>query len=342
MTALNTSTAKETFVQKSPTILALFADADDEYVWERELAEISNLIRLRGSESLSRALPALKSRGLEPGLALISTRVYPLGAANPLFLLRRLFPAIQAILLSEADAPLPSLHPLMTDAIRHLVIEPAGEMSGSPAGNPLKLAVFNLLNDRSWQMNDYLRPGTTVREFAVTSSDQKETLIGDLMAMIGGEGPELELLRQKGALLADEMLENAIYGAPRGEDGNKMFNKGERRHLLPAEEIGFRAGFDGVTLALEVTDSWGSLPSDTVMEHLTCNQDGEGPAGETGGRGLFIIWRFLDQMHVTIAPGRQTVVGGQVRLQSDLDPSAPKGFHIITRRQERAAMNNAQ
>lgn len=327
-------------MQKSTTVLAVFADAADENVWEQELTQIPNLIRLQGGENLSRTLATLQRLGLEPGLVLISTRVYPLGSHNPLPALRRLFPTIKLILFSAADAPLPSLHPFMTDGIRHLVIEPAEGGNGSLAGSPLKLAVFNLLSDRQWQMTDYLRLGTPVREFAIHSSDQKETLIGDLMAMIEGDAPELDLLRQKGALLADEMLENAIYGAPRGEDGDKMFRKGERRRLLPAEQISFRAGFDGTTLALEVTDSWGSLPPDAVIEHLACNQDGTGPVEEAGGRGLFIIWRFLDQLHVSIAPGRQTVVGGHVRLQSDCDPAAPKGFHIITRQQECAATHN--
>ena len=332
---------KETLVRNSTTVLAVFADAADEKVWEQELADIPNIIRLRGGDSLSHTLSTLRRLGLEPGLVLISTRVYPHGDHNPLPVLRRHFPGIKLILFSAADAPPLSLSPLKHNAIKHLVIEPSGERTGSAAGSPLMLAVFNLLTDRQWQMADYLRPGTPVREFDIHSSDQKEALIDALTEMIEGDGPELELLRQKGALLADELLENAIYGAPRREGGAKMFHKGEQRRLLPAEHIGFRAGFDGTTLAMEVSDSWGSLPPDAVIEHLACNQDGSGPAEEAGGRGLFIIWRFLDQLHVTIAPGRQTVVGGHVRLHADDDPSALKGFHIITRQPECAAPHNA-
>jgi anti-sigma regulatory factor (Ser/Thr protein kinase) len=51
-------------------------------------------------------------------------------------------------------------------------------------------------------------------------------------------------------------------------------------------------------------------------------------AYDEGGRGLFIIWRFLDQFHVSIKPGKETVIGGHVRVTSPLDLDEPKGFHI--------------
>jgi hypothetical protein len=317
-------------MQMKPVVLALVADAADEEAWLQVLAAIPDLLLLHCDENLSRSLDTLQGCGLTAGLALISTRAYRLENDNPLAVLRHLFSAVQVVLFSAADTPLPSLRLLINDAIHHLVIESAAGNDGTPAASPLKLAAHNLLTDRPWQMSDYLLSGTTAREFAIHSSDQKEPVIASLMEMIGGDSPELELLRQKGALLADEMLENAMYAAPIGNGGGRLFRKGERRRLLPAEQITFRAGFDGMNLALEVIDNWGSLPSASVIEYLARHQDGNGAGDEKGGRGLFIIWRFLDQLHVTIAPGRQTVVGGHIRLNSTCDPLAPKGFHILT------------
>ena len=49
---------------------------------------------------------------------------------------------------------------------------------------------------------------------------------------------------------------------------------------------------------------------------------------DMGGRGLFLIWRFFDHFHVSIYPGIKTVVGGDLQLSRQLDPEAPRGFHI--------------
>jgi anti-sigma regulatory factor (Ser/Thr protein kinase) len=58
--------------------------------------------------------------------------------------------------------------------------------------------------------------------------------------------------------------------------------------------------------------------------------DSLGPHEEIGGRGLFIIWRFLDSLHIRINPGKQTVIGGHIRLASAGKFSETKGFHIST------------
>jgi hypothetical protein len=73
-----------------------------------------------------------------------------------------------------------------------------------------------------------------------------------------------------------------------------------------------------------------------VLEHLARNQEGDSITDDAGGRGLFIIWRFLDHFHMNVQPGLETVVGGHLQLSSGLDLEAPRGFHI-TRTQGEAA-----
>jgi hypothetical protein len=192
------------------------------------------------------------------------------------------------------------------------------------------LSVRRLKNGIPLSMSDYIRPGTSVHEFRVSSSEQKEELIAELEKTIGGCSQESEMLRMKGALLADEMLENAFYAAPRGEHSEPLYRKGEKRDLSDGENVVFRYGFDGETLALEVADGWGTLSSEDLFRHLTQNCDSLGVHEEIGGRGLFIIWRFLDTLLIRIEPGKQTVIGGHVRLSaSDFLPEI-KGFHITT------------
>ena len=121
-----------------------------------------------------------------------------------------------------------------------------------------------------------------------------------------------------------------MYGAPKRADGSTIYRKGEERAIAPPERIAFRFGFDGEALAMEVADGWGSLSPEQVLRHLARNQTGEEMSDGTGGRGLFIIWRILDHLHISITPGRQTVVGGHLRASSPMDLETPRGFHIST------------
>lgn len=319
-------------MHRQKTILALFKDGEDEALCSPLLAGIPDIVRAMAGTTLAGTLENLKKIGIEPSLAIFSSRLYPGDRPELAATIRKFFPAAEILLISSAADPFPPLQPLAADRIRHLAINPPA----SPAGWGVEAkfqfftAVTNLVERRPWEIAHYVEAGTAIHEFVLSSSAQKEELIAVIEGAIRGDSPDFALLRQRGALLADEMLENAMYGAPRGEDGTKLYRKGEERAIQPRERIRFRFAFDGATLAMEVADGWGSLSPDLVLDYLANNRDGGELPGEAGGRGLFIIWRFFDQFHVSIRPGRQTVVGGQVRVSSPLDPEAPKGFHIST------------
>ncbi len=313
-------------------ILALFADTEDENAWYRPLSTIPDIIRITAGRFLPVTLENMRGLGINPQLAVVSGALYPTVMPELIGMLKENFPGIEVLVLSSTFAPLPPIERLMADKVRHLVIEPV-----SPEGmrSPLLRAVNDLVHKRKWEIAKHVRKGTQIHIFQLASSADKEAVIGAVEGAVKGETAEHELLRQKGALLADEMLENAFYGAPRGADGGKIFRKGENRGLLPGEKIVFRFAFDGETLAMEMADSWGSLAPDMVMEYLARNQNSAGLPEEIGGRGLFIIWRFLDQLHVDITPGNRTVVGGHLHVSSPFPPEAPRGFHITITEKEK-------
>lgn len=311
------------------TILAIFKDMEDEASWSSLLKGVNDVIRVVAGPSLSITLENLEMTGIEPILTILSARLYPVERPDLISCVRRRFPATNFLLVSSSEDPAPPLQPLINDMVRHLAITPALPGGGTEEEFQLLPAVKNLVEGRPWEISDYLKPSTVVHEFTLFSSREKEELIRLLEGLIKGDSPEYEMLRHKGALLADEMLENAMYGAPRDEVGERIFQKGEMRAILPGEEILFRFAFDGEILAMEVSDSWGSLSPNLVMDHLAGTRE-DGKSEENGGRGLFIIWRFLDHFHVSINPGKFTVVGGRVRLSSPADPFGPRGFHITT------------
>jgi hypothetical protein len=313
------------------TILALFRDATDEALSSPLLAGIPNVIRAVASTILPASLENLKRLGIEPSLTILTGRLYAGEHSGLVQTIRNSFPAAEILLLTSDADPFPDMRPLAADRVRHLAINPVnGPGDRERPRRGFLTAVQNLVNRRLWEIVDYVRAGTPIQEFNVTSSAQKEELIARLEAAIPGDSPDSDQLRQRVALLADEMLENALYGAPADAYGDKLYRKGMERDTLPGERIVFRFAYDGDTLAMEVADGWGSLSPDLVLDYLARNQSGHEPADDAGGRGLFIIWRFLDHFHVNITPGRETVVGGHVRASLPLDPEAPRGFHIST------------
>lgn len=156
--------------------------------------------------------------------------------------------------------------------------------------------------------------GPAIQQRSLTGSADKPELIEELLAMIGDHDERHALLGQKAGLMADEMLENALYAAPRGADNEQLFVKGRPRTLLPTERIRLRYCYDGARLALEVRDSWGSLTAAQVFGFLAMNTAAMLPEPERAGRGLFFMWRLMDQFYVSIRPGQETVVGGCLHL----------------------------
>jgi hypothetical protein len=317
------------------TVAMLYQDESDRALWEPVLNEIPGLLGVAVDGDLSKALERLRDAGASLRTVMLSSRLYPVEHPELVRRVRALCPGSELLLVSSSGDSSPPLMPLFADNVRHLAINPPE--SGRSEAECLANAVEMLVARRPWEIGSCLKKGTPVHSFQLVSTEDKEPLIAKLEAALSGEGEEYELLRQKGALLADELLENALYDAPRGVHGDRLFQKGERRSMLPGERIVFSFGFDGATLALKLTDNWGSLEPDLVIEFLARNQEDGATADDAGGRGLFIIWRFMDQFHVNVHPGQETVVGGHLQLSSGLHPEAPRGFHITEHQKGEAA-----
>ena len=309
-----------------PVVAVLYRDTNDRKFWEETLKGIPGLLNITVAKNLTVSLERLRRAVPSLRLVILSARLYP--AENPTLALRirAVCPGSELLLISSSEESSPSLLPLLADSVRHLAFK--GPREECRDREYLTAIVSRIVQQRPWEIDSCLRGGATIHSFQLNSSDDKESLIASLQAVLSGAGEDYEMLRQKGALLADELLENALYDAPRGPDGSKLFKKGERRDLLPEERIVLSFGFDGETLALKLTDNWGSLEPELVLEHLARNQEGAPVADDAGGRGLFIVWRFLDHFHLNVQAGLETVVGGHLQLSSGLDQELPRGFHI--------------
>jgi hypothetical protein len=152
------------------------------------------------------------------------------------------------------------------------------------------------------------------RQWEISSSQDKGMILGQLNDLFAGIDENHDFLCQRAELIVDEMLENALYSAPRDTAGTPLFAKGSTRSLLQDEKISLRSGYDGDQLFLEVSDSWGNLSPATVEQYLNLNLSETEPESDRAGRGLFIMWKFLDYFYVNINPGVETSMGGVLSL----------------------------
>ncbi len=310
-------------------ILALFDSMADEDAYQPLLEGLPRLLCLNTLPDKTHFEGKMASLQLTPPLVIISSRLYPRSRPELVAHLRKLYPGADILLITLAADSLPPLQQLAADRVRHLLVTPSGADLKDVSSQ--REAINRLLAKSPWDLVECVRPGTRIHEVPLNSSRQKEALIAAVERTVTGESLEMELLRQRAALLADEMVENALYGAPRGDDGTKLYRKGEERAIAPSEKILFRFAFDGETLAMEIADGWGTLAPEMVIDFLSRNQEGAFPdEGEAGGRGLFIIWKFLDHLHVNIHPGQKTVMGGHLKATSTFDYEGPRSFSIST------------
>jgi hypothetical protein len=159
-----------------------------------------------------------------------------------------------------------------------------------------------------------LNRGSWTRDWEISSSQDKGGIIDQIHDLFSGKDEDFDFLGQRAELIVDEMLENALFSAPRDSAGKPIFAKGSERNLLPGEKISLRCGFDGEQLFLEVSDSWGTLSSETVEFYLSMNANETDPGSGRAGRGLYIMWRFLDYFYVNINPEVETSMGGVLSL----------------------------
>ncbi len=300
-------------MNSTPAILALFHDQADHATWSQLLKALPARINLMIGKEIHTGLRSLATLSPQPVLALVSGKIYPSPAVDLVRELRLVMPDLDVVVMASAHEHQLPVRPLMNDRVRHLAVT-------DPAREPDQAfrALCTLLSRKPWELASYLKPATRVIEVANVSPYKKEAALKRIEALLAGQAEDLDLLRQRAVLLADEMLENAFLVSDTEP-------KGERQET----DITLRAGFDGESLALQVVDRQGSFFPEDALAFLAQHQDGTVPLDQPHGRGLFIIWRFLDHFHVNIRPGLETVIGGQLRRSASLVTDLPKGFHFF-------------
>lgn len=308
--------------------LFVYRNEEEKEGWAEYLTKVSPKVEVVVNDRL---FSLLNYRDVNPKvLCLSSSLIVEHGCLEIVGNFRCLYPDLEVCVLLSYPEDTINYKCLIDYDIKHVIIRPriTNSFVKDFYKDRFSLTLSKIANKEKLTLADYVNPAVKVYVEEVKNSEDKEIIIEKINALIGNDGEDLEFFKQRVSLLADEMLENALYGAPRAKNGVNLFKKGQKREILDEERIYFSYAFDGRTFTMEITDSWGTLDPRKVLEVLDKNTT-EGPDFENpGGRGFFIMSRFFDVFLVAVKPGEETKVGGLILVDNDFDPETHKEFHL--------------
>jgi hypothetical protein len=113
--------------------------------------------------------------------------------------------------------------------------------------------------------------------------------------------------------VADELLMNAMFNAPRDAEGNPKYAHRDRSYLQleSSETVSMKYCCDGRHIALSVKDPFGSLDREVMLKYLgrCLGKSVELEEREAGaGLGLYIVFSSITQLAFNIHVGKATEV----------------------------------
>lgn len=200
------------------------------------------------------------------------------------------------------------------------------------------VTINKLLRTDVFGLEKYLPWGLRVVKRTIHSSERKGAVLQEL-EQFAARIECAPRLASGFVAVADELIANAIYDAPVSETGIPRFRHLERTvpvHLPVGEEISMAYACDGQRFAVSVSDPYGSLQVDTIINYLerwigrTTRQVSTASGG--AGLGFFFVFDLLSTFIVNVSPGRCTEFIGFIDITGTYKDfvSKTKSFHIFT------------
>lgn len=172
----------------------------------------------------------------------------------------------------------------------------------------LVATVQKLIRGDVFGLEKYMTWGAEIRSYTVADTRDREPVVNHLAKDILGVGLP-ERVSSMVSVIADELIANAVYGAPVDDHGTRL-RAGEPRDasraLVDREIVTVRWGSDARYLAIEVRDRWGSIDPSTTGKRLAAGK--QAAAQSEGGMGLPLAYACCNQLVLGVAPGRLTEV----------------------------------
>jgi PAS domain S-box-containing protein len=159
-------------------------------------------------------------------------------------------------------------------------------------------------------IEQWLKTPTIDHEWEFDHSDDKQKYLGYMSDLMSENSESLpDGFADVVLMMADELIENSLYGAPRDRSENALFSKGDERIVASYEAIRLNIKSNEDLFGMSVTDHWGTLTPSTFLNRILSNASDEGgmEAG-VGGTGMYLMWRFSDYLQIRVLPNKKTQV----------------------------------
>lgn len=166
--------------------------------------------------------------------------------------------------------------------------------------NPRELVttVRKIFNSDIFGVKHYVNYGTESEIYHIRDSEQRSEYI-DAVKDFCNKYHVRTSVTQAVELFCEELLMNAIYDAPRDENGQELYGQKSRRDrvlLRPREAARMEFACDGEKMVISVSDPFGAITWDVVRRYLSRCFTGERKVSnlneEGGGAGLGLYFCF--------------------------------------------------
>jgi len=172
----------------------------------------------------------------------------------------------------------------------------------------LVATVQKLIRRDVFGLERYLTWGAEIRSYTIEDTRARETAVNLLAKDIVGVGLP-DRISSMVSVIADELIANAVYGAPIDDQGMRFRASEPRdtsRKLVDREVITVRWATDARFLAIEVRDRWGSIDPLVIGRKLAAGK--QASAHSEGGMGLPLAYACCNQLVIGVAPTQLTEV----------------------------------
>ncbi len=209
------------------------------------------------------------------------------------------------------------------------------------------VTVTKLLHGQVFGLQKYFPWGVTLYNMEIAGYEEKVKALDVLNAyaeLAGARGP----VRDRMALVSEELLINAMYHAPADENGKPLYQHLPRKEMAGKtfdRPVKVACASNGQLFAVAVRDAYGSLDKDTVVKFLSKGTlKSLTPEQKESGAGLGLVTALknANKLVFNLSPGQ----GTEVIALFDLDLLAKgrpgvRAVHIFTERRKAAAPKEA-
>ncbi len=244
-------------------------------------------------EGLSRAVDATTIAIVDAGIARMSTNLRDQPA--------HAWIAVPGEGLAPADPE--QLNALLLAGWDHVISHPLPILA-----EELVATVQKLIRGDVFGLEKYMTWGAEIRSYLVEDTRDRESAVNRLATDIVGVGLP-DRISSMVSVIADELIANAVYGAPVDDEGKRFRSKlarDESCKLVGRDVVTVRWGSDARYLAIEVRDRWGSITPATTGRKLVAGK--QAAAHSEGGMGLPLAYACCNQLVIGVAPSQLTEV----------------------------------